>query len=98
VLVGDACSGPPIIIKSHDLYVGNIRRDVGDIISYPQEGLALFLFLVIVGCSIFGLFLTFPFYFPYDGFGHRFFILFFFIVVWCFFKIFKMENVGCFLQ
>jgi hypothetical protein len=36
-LIDDACSKPPITIKSHDLHVGNIRRVVGDIASYHER-------------------------------------------------------------
>jgi hypothetical protein len=37
VLARDACSKPPITIRSHDLHVGDIRRVVGEIISYYHE-------------------------------------------------------------
>jgi hypothetical protein len=37
-LVGDACSKPPIIIRSHDLHVGDIKRVVGEITSYHKRG------------------------------------------------------------
>ncbi len=36
-LAGDACSRPPIIIRSHDLHVGNIKGAVGEITSYHEE-------------------------------------------------------------
>ncbi len=36
-LVGDNCSKPPIIIQSHDLHVGDIRRVVGGITSYHDK-------------------------------------------------------------
>jgi hypothetical protein len=37
VLASDVCSKPPIIIRSHDLHVGDIRGVVGDIISYHER-------------------------------------------------------------
>jgi len=37
VLTGDACYKPPIIIRSHDLHAGNIRRVVGEITSYHKR-------------------------------------------------------------
>jgi hypothetical protein len=37
VLAGDVCSTPPIIISSHDLHVGDIRRVVGQIASYHKR-------------------------------------------------------------
>jgi hypothetical protein len=37
MLVGDACFRPPIIIKFHDLRVGNIRKVVGEITSYHKR-------------------------------------------------------------
>jgi hypothetical protein len=39
MLVGKACSKPPIIIKSHDLHVGDIRGAMGEIVFPPREGL-----------------------------------------------------------
>ncbi len=36
-LVGDACFKPSIIIKSHNLHVGNIRGVVGEIASYHEK-------------------------------------------------------------
>jgi hypothetical protein len=36
-LTSDACSKPPITIRSHDLHVGNIRRAMGDITSYHER-------------------------------------------------------------
>jgi hypothetical protein len=37
VLAGDAYSRPPIIIRSHDLHVNNIRRVVGEIASHHEK-------------------------------------------------------------
>jgi hypothetical protein len=37
VLASDACSRPPIIIRFHDLHVGNIRGAVGEIASYHEK-------------------------------------------------------------
>jgi hypothetical protein len=37
VLGGDACSRPPITIKSNDLHASDIRRDVGEIASYQEK-------------------------------------------------------------
>jgi hypothetical protein len=36
VLVGDVCSKPPIIIRSHDFHVDDIRRTLGEITSYHK--------------------------------------------------------------
>ncbi len=35
-LASDACSGPPIIIRSHNLRVGDNRGAVGEIVSYHE--------------------------------------------------------------
>jgi len=46
MLMINACSRPPITIKSHDLHVSNIREAMGEMASYlPREGLALSLFV-----------------------------------------------------
>ncbi len=37
VLAGDACSKPPITIRSHDLHAGNIREVVGEIVFYHER-------------------------------------------------------------
>jgi hypothetical protein len=37
ILVGDVCSKPPIIIRPHDLHVGDIRGVVGEIVSYLER-------------------------------------------------------------
>jgi hypothetical protein len=37
MLAGDAYSRPPIIIKSHDLHVSNIRGVVSEIASYHKK-------------------------------------------------------------
>jgi hypothetical protein len=55
------------------LHATNVKRVVGEIISY-HEGLFLSLFLVLVDCASIGLFLACPFGLPYDGSGHRSFI------------------------
>jgi hypothetical protein len=36
-LTGGACSKPPIIIRFHNLHVGNIRGAMGEIISYHER-------------------------------------------------------------
>jgi len=36
MLVGDACSRPPITTRSHDLHVGNIKGAMGEITSYHK--------------------------------------------------------------
>jgi hypothetical protein len=36
-LVGDVCSRLPITIRSHNLHVGDIRRVVGEIVSYNEK-------------------------------------------------------------
>jgi hypothetical protein len=37
VLVGDACSRPPITIRCHDLHASDIREVVGEITSYYEK-------------------------------------------------------------
>jgi hypothetical protein len=36
-LACDVCSRPPITIRSHNLHAGNIRRAVGEIVSYHKR-------------------------------------------------------------
>jgi hypothetical protein len=36
-LVGDACFRPPIIIRSHDLHLNDIRKVVSEIASYHEK-------------------------------------------------------------
>jgi hypothetical protein len=36
-LTSDICSRPPIIIRSHDLHVGNIKRAMGEITYYNER-------------------------------------------------------------
>jgi hypothetical protein len=36
-LVGDACSRPPITIKSHDLHAGDIKGAMGETSSYHKR-------------------------------------------------------------
>jgi hypothetical protein len=36
-LVGDVCFKPPIIIKSHNFHVGDIKRAMGEITSYHER-------------------------------------------------------------
>ncbi len=73
MLAGDACSKPPIIIRSHNLHVNDIRGVMGEIISYDEKNYP-FPFLVPSGCASFGLSLAFPFCLLCDGSGHRSFI------------------------
>jgi len=74
VLVNDACFRPPITIKSHDLHGGHIREVMGEIIFYLERVWLSPFFLVVIGCSPFGLSLAILFCLPCDGFGHQFFI------------------------
>jgi len=37
VSAGDACSRPPITIRSHDLYAGDIKRATSEIASYHER-------------------------------------------------------------
>jgi hypothetical protein len=37
MLVGDTCSKPPIMIRSHDLPIGDIKGVVSEIISYHKK-------------------------------------------------------------
>jgi hypothetical protein len=53
----DACSRPPITIRSHDLHACNNRGAMGEIISYHKRD-KLFPFF---GCVSLGLFAFFPF-------------------------------------
>ncbi len=62
MLDGDACSRPPITIRSHNLHAGDIRGAMGEITFY--QGLAFSFFLVLAGCTSFGLSLAFPFCLP----------------------------------
>jgi hypothetical protein len=53
-LASDACSKPPIIIRSHDLHAGDIKGAMGKIASYHKE-------LVISFCfGSYGLFIFWP--------------------------------------
>jgi len=69
VLAGDACSRPPIIIKSHDLHAGHIRRAMGEIAS-TTKWINSFPFLLVLAGYTFGLSLAFLFCFPCDGSNH----------------------------
>jgi len=69
-LVSDDCSRCPIIIRSHDLHVSNIREAMGEIISYHEMDYLFPSFLVHASCSSFGLSLAFPFCLPCDGSSH----------------------------
>ncbi len=71
VLVGDVCSRPPIITRSHNLHASDIRRAMGEIASYHKRLFFFFFFFqVFAVCASFGLSLAFPFCLPYDGFNH----------------------------
>jgi hypothetical protein len=37
VLIGDACSRPPITIKSHNLHICDIKTAMGEITSYHKR-------------------------------------------------------------
>jgi hypothetical protein len=62
VLVGDACSKPPIIIKSHNLLASDIRREELWVrqLSMMRENNSL-LSLIPASCASFDLSLAFPF-------------------------------------
>ncbi len=62
MLAKDVYSRPPIIVRSHDLHVGDIIKAMGDIVSYHKRTSSL-PFLVLIGCTPFGLSLAFPFVF-----------------------------------
>jgi hypothetical protein len=62
VLAGDAYSRPPIIIRSHDLHVSNIRKVVGEI-AFTMKGTSSFPFLILANNVFFGLSLAFIFVF-----------------------------------
>ncbi len=63
MLAGDACSRPPIIIRSHDLDVGNIRGAVGEIILITRGTSPLHLF-GSYGLCVFWPFSSHPFLSP----------------------------------
>jgi hypothetical protein len=44
MLTGDACSRPPITIRSHNLHANDIRGDVGEITSYHEKDYLSFFF------------------------------------------------------
>jgi hypothetical protein len=60
-LARNACSRPPIIIRSHDLHANNIKKVMGEITSYHHERINSLSSLVLVGFTIFELSLAFPF-------------------------------------
>jgi len=62
LLVGDACSRSPTIIKFHNLHGADSKRVVGEIISY-MGGTSFLPFLGFVRCASFDLSLAFPFVF-----------------------------------
>jgi len=76
MLMSDACSRPPICIRSHNLHVDNIKGTVGEITSYHMRGITSlpFFFFVSTGCSSFDLSLAFRCCLPCDGSGHQYFI------------------------
>jgi hypothetical protein len=37
VMASDACSKPPITIRSHDLHASDIRKAMGEIVSYHKR-------------------------------------------------------------
>jgi len=62
MLVKNVCSRPLITIKSHDLHVGDIRRVVGEIVSYHEKD-KLSPFFGSYGLCVFWPFFGFPFVF-----------------------------------
>jgi hypothetical protein len=62
MLAKDACSRPPITVRSHNLHACDIRRALGEITSYHKR-ISSLPSLILVGCVSFGLSLTFPFVF-----------------------------------
>ncbi len=72
MLTGDACSRPLIIIRFYNLHVVDIRKVVGEIVSYHKKDYPFFFFWFMwVVCL-----LAFPFFLPCDGSSHRSFIEF----------------------
>jgi hypothetical protein len=70
VFTGGAYSKPPIIIRSHDLHIGDIKGVVNEIISYhKRDQLFPFFWFLWVGCL-----LAFPFCLSYHGSDHSSFI------------------------
>jgi hypothetical protein len=67
--MGDVCSRPPIIIRSHDLHASDIRRTMGEIASYHERDW-FSPFFSSCGLCIFWPLFGFPFCPPCDDFGH----------------------------
>jgi hypothetical protein len=72
-LASDACSQPPITIRSHNLHASDIKEAMGEIASYHERGTSSLFFLVHVVCASFGLSLAFPFCLLFDGSVHQFY-------------------------
>jgi hypothetical protein len=62
-LARDACSRPPISLRSRNLHVGDIRRAVSEITSYHRRGNTFSLLWFLHAYVSFGLSLTFLFVF-----------------------------------
>jgi len=73
-LASNACSKPFIIIRFHDLHASNIKKAMGEIISYHERDWLSPFFLVFASYVSFGLCLAFLFCLPCDGSGHQSFI------------------------
>jgi len=67
VLVSDACSRPPIIIRSHNLHIGDIKRAMGEI-TPTTKGINFLPFFGSCGLFIFWPFFGLPFLSPMSWF------------------------------
>ncbi len=76
LLAGNVCSKPPIIIKLHDLHVGDIKSAVGEIVSYHEKD-QFSSFFGSYGLYIFWPFFGFPLLFSMRWFWPLVFIGFF---------------------
>ncbi len=94
-LARDACSIPPIIIKSHDLHVNDIRGVVHEISSYHMKD-QLFPFFGSSGLYIFWPFFGLPFCLLCDGSNHWFFIYLSFCEIFKYFNIFIYFYLNAF--
>ncbi len=70
MLIGDACYRLLITIRFHNLHVVDIRKVVGEIVSYHKKDYPS------CGLCVFWPFFGLPFFLPCDGSSHRSFIEF----------------------
>ncbi len=97
-MISDACSKPPITIRSHNLHACDIKRVMSEIISY-HERLVLSLFLGLMGLCIFWPFFGLPFLCPVRQFRPLIFYWIFvsFARTWVFPSILYFFSLCCVL-